>query len=308
MKNKSATKKSKIKTKERLFIICMLILPVAQWVVFWLSVNISSLSLAFTDARTGAFTLTNFERFWEQLTAPYGQINVAVKNTLKYFSVSLLVTNSLALVIAYFLYKRIAFAKGFRIIFYLPMVVSSVVMVFVFTQFINPNGLLGNLLDKLGIPMPEVGWLATKEHATGVILFYTVWTGVSTNMLLFGGAMARVPTEVLESARIDGCTAFREFFRIILPLITPTITTVVIVTFTGIFTSSGPILLFTRGDYETTTISYWIFEKIYGNGVIGGSPNNYNIVSCAGLCFTAVGVPIILLVRYLMEKMPAVEY
>ena len=301
-------KKKNRKMNERMFIIGMLALPFLQWLVFWLYVNMSSISLAFTDMRTGAFTWANFGTVWENLTAPYGEINIAVRNTLKYFLASLLLIDPLALVVAYFLYKRIAFSKVFRIIFYLPAVVSSVAMVAVFSQFIDPNGFLGNIMNKLGHPLPPEGLLARKDSATNVIVFYTVWTGISKNMLLFGGAMTRVPTEVLESARLDGCAAFREFFRIILPLIVPTITTIVIITFTAIFSSTGPILLFTGGGYETTTIAYWIFAKVWGNGVIGGSTSSYNLVSCAGLCFTLVGVPIILLVRYLMNKIPTVEY
>ncbi len=301
-------KKKKSKKHEIIFIVCMLALPVAQWLVFWLSVNLSSIKLAFTDMRTGEFTWVNFRNVWENLTASYGEINIAVKNTFKYFLAHLLITNTIALVVAYFLYKRIALYKGFRIIFYLPAIVSSVAMTTVFSQFIAPSGLLGNIMNAFGRPLPPEGLLARAGSATNVIIFYTVWTGISTNMLLFGGAMTRVPVEILESARLDGCSAFREFFQMIFPLILPTVSTVIIVTFTTIFTSTGPILLFTRGDYETTTIAYWIFEKVYGNGVIGGSTANYNIVSCAGLCFTVVGVPIIMFVRYLMNKLPTVEY
>lgn len=304
----TSVKKRRSKRSERIFVVCMLALPVAQWLVFWLYVNIGSISLAFTDARTGGFSWANFTRVWEELTAPYGEIHIAVKNTLKYFLTALCITNPLALIVAYFLYKRIALARVFRIVYYLPVVVSNVAMVAVFTQFIDPHGVLGFIMKTLGKPLPPEGLLARPSSATNVILFYTVWTGLSTNMLLFGGAMTRVPTEVLESARLDGCSAFREFFQLILPLITPTITTIVIVTCTSVFTASGPILLFTHGNAETTTIAYWIFSMVYGNGVIGGTASNYNIVSCAGLCFTLVGVPIILTVRYIMGKIPTVEY
>ena len=81
---------------------------------------------------------------------------------------------------------------------------------------------------------------------------------------------------------------------------------------TGLFTASGPILLFTPEIYEATayktmTISYWIFTQVYGTGGLGGS-GYYGVVSAAGICFTLVGVPIILLVRKLLDKIPVVEY
>jgi ABC-type sugar transport system permease subunit len=141
-----------------------------------------------------------------------------------------------------------------------------------------------------------------------MILIYNVWTGFTGNILLYCGTMARVPLEVLESSKIEGCGAFREFVQIIIPLIFPTISTQIILLFTGVFTSSGPILLFDpNSSYGTVTLSYWIFKQVYGTGTVGGS-GSYNLVSATGLCFTLFGVPIILFIRWLMERIPAVEY
>ena len=94
---------------------------------------------------------------------------------------------------------------------------------------------------------------------------------------------------------------------IIVPLIFPTLSTQFIFVLTGIFSSSGPILLFTKGAYETTTLSYWIFEQVYGGGTYGGS-GSYNLVSAMGLCFTLIGVPLILFARYLLNRVEDVEY
>jgi ABC-type Fe3+ transport system permease subunit len=68
------------------------------------------------------------------------------------------------------------------------------------------------------------------------------------------------------------------------------------------------ILLFgTDGKFRTMTLSFWIFKQVYGIGEFGGS-GSYNLVSATGLCFTLVGVPIILLTHWLVEKVPSVEY
>lgn len=294
------------KKKETAFIFCMLILPFLQWVVFWLFVNIQTIMLAFQDQRTEAFTFHNFTTFWESLTQG-GEIAIAVKNTFIYFGVNLIVVMPLALLISYFLYKRIMGYKAFRIIFYLPAIVSSVAMIAVFKSFISPKGPLDAIFGLFGKNIPPEGLLARAETATSTIVAYTIWTGFCGNILLFAGAMSRVPIDVLESAKLEGCGTFRELFGIIFPLIWPTTSTQIIFAFTGIFSSSGPILLFTAGAHDTTTISYWIFEQVYGTGAAGGA-GSYNLVSAAGLCFTLVGVPIILFVRWLMEKIPAVEY
>jgi ABC-type sugar transport system permease subunit len=138
-----------------------------------------------------------------------------------------------------------------------------------------------------------------------MIVLYTIWTGFSANILLFIGAMTRIPIEVFEAAKLEGCKPFKEFTSIVFPLIWPTISTMLILSFTGLFSSSGPILLFGAQSkvYETTTISYWIFKEVYEGG-LGG----INAVSATGLCFTMVAVPLILFVRWLAEKVPDVEY
>ena len=303
------TKKTSMKEskkKETLFLFFMLIGPFVQWIVFWLYVNLQTITLAFQDQRTEAFTFYNFINFWESLTKG-GDIAIAVKNTFVYFSSSLFIVMPLALLISYFLYKRVAGYREFRVIFYLPAIVSSIALITCYKGFISPNGPIKHVFAFFGKTIPPEGLLAREETATTTIVVYCIWTGFCSNILLFAGAMSRVPIDVLESAKLEGCGTFRELFGIIFPLIWPTTSTQIIFAFTGIFSSSGPILLFTSGAYETTTISYWIFEQVYGTGAAGGA-GSYNLVSAAGLCFTVVGVPIILLVRWLMEKIPAVEY
>ena len=307
MAKKSQT--SQFRIRQLIFVWGIIALPLLQWIVCWLFVNVSSIKLAFTDPRTSQLTFRNFQLFWENLTSPYGEIKIALSNTLKYFSTNLLIINPFACIVAYFLYKKIAGYKAYRVIFYLPAIVSSVAMVEAYRQFIGPGGALNALLNIFGASIPPEGLFARNETATGAILAYTIWTGCAANMLLFMGAMTRVPTEVLEAAKLDGCSAFMELMVIILPLILPTISTVVIVTCTNVFSASGPILLFTKGACQTTTIAYWIFAKVYGDGVSGGSSTaNYNIVSCTGLCFTLVGAPLIMGIRWLMDKLPTIEY
>ena len=293
--------------RQTLFLFCMLALPLLQWIVFWFYVNVQSIVLAFQDPQ-GAFTFANFASFFDELTVTTGKtIGVAVKNTMIYFSVGVLIQLPGALFIAYFLYKKILFFRVYRVLFYLPAIISGVVMVAAYRSIVDPNGPLEALMQLMGKRMPPEGYLARPESATLMIVLYVIWTGFGGNMLLFGGAMSRVPLDLLESARLEGCGPFRELVQIILPLIWPTISTMLIFTFTGIVNSSGPILLFTNGDFETTTINFWIFLKVYGQQG-NGAGGDYGVVSATGLCFTLVTVPLILFVRRLLEKVPTVEY
>ena len=295
------------KRGELIFLVCMLALPILQWLIFWLYVNVQSIALAFQDVH-GAFTWDNFTAFWEEMQATTGKtIGVAIKNTLIYFGVGVGIQLPGALLIAYFLYKKIWFNRVFRVLFYLHSIISAVVMVAAYRSIVDPGGPLYELVGILGGHFPSEGLLANPETATTMIVLFVIWTGFGGNMLLFGGAMSRVPIDVLEAARLEGCGPFRELVQIILPLIWPTICTMLIFTFTGIVNSSGPILLFTNGDYDTTTINFWIFLKVYGQQGAGAG-GEYGIVSAAGLFFTLITVPVILLVRWALEKVPSVEY
>lgn len=295
------------KRSQTLFLVCMLAVPLVQWLIFWAYVNFSSIILAFQDERTGLLTLHNFVTFWESLTSPFGELKISVRNTFIYFGSAMLISMPMSFLVAYFIYKRIGGYKVFRIVFYLPSIVNAVAMVAAYKNFIDPKGPLGTIVEFFGGKMSPEGLLGRPSTATWTIVLYTIWTGLGANMLLFGGAMTRIPVDLLESARLDGITAWKELTAIILPLVWSTVETVIIVALTGIFASTGPILLFTAGGSETSTLSYWIFAQVYGNGKVGGS-GSYNLVSCAGLCFTAVGVPVILGIRKLLEKVPAVEY
>ena len=306
--NKQKKKSVSWKKNQNIFLFCILLIPALNWLVFWLYVNISSFVLAF-QTNTGEWSLINFTLFWDQLTSPYGEtIGAGLLNTFAYFGLNLLVIFPLTLIISYFIYKRIAGYKAFRIIFFLPAIISGIVLVSVYTNMISPTGPIGALLKKMGVNMPEEGFLLNPDTATPAILIYCLWTGFTTNMIIISSAMSRVPVEVLESARLDGCSAFKELIFLILPMIWSSVSTLVIFLLTGIFNASGPILLFhPDGGFNTMTLSFWIYQQVYGGGAYGGT-GNYGLVSCTGLIFTCIGVPIILFVRRMIEKIPAVEY
>ncbi|MGN1062528.1 MAG: carbohydrate ABC transporter permease, partial [Candidatus Scatosoma sp.] len=286
-KNAGATgAKRALKRKQTVFLIAMLAVPVLHWLIFWLYVNVSSILLAF-QTKQGVWTLNNFSTLFHEFQTG-GTIAIALKNTLRYFCNNLLIM-AIALAISYFMYRGLKGSKAFRIIFYLPGIISSVALTTVFAEFISSaeTGAYGTVMRLLGKQDEMRQFLADSSLATETILFYCVWTGFGTNILLFTGAMRRIPVSLIESAQLDGCGMLREVFVIILPLIWPTVSTLIVLNCTSIFSASGPILLFTQGKYKTTTIGYWIFDMVYNY-------NNYNIVSAAGLFFTCIGVPFIL--------------
>ena len=108
--------------------------------------------------------------------------------------------------------------------------------------------------------------------------------------------MNSIDPSIIDAGRIDGAGPLRELVSIIVPCIWPTLSTMLLLCTTGIFTASGPSLLFDKGDYGTSTISYWIYEITSGSGSSGES---VELAAAIGLIFTILGLPIVLVVKKL---------
>ena len=291
---------SRKNVSKNIFVISMLIIPICSWLLFWLYVNIDMIFLAFQDT-AGKFTLDNFKYFWRELTEPGGTIGIALRNTLLYFVINVFLLMPSGTLIAYFLFKKIRWYKFLRFMLFLPGMIPGMVMIASFKEFIKPWGPIA----ALGVKLPDSGLLANEKTATATVMLYVIWTGLAGGMLLMNGAMTRIPTSVFEAAKLDGCGTWKEFIHLVIPLIMPTLSMQMIFACTGLFAASGPILLMTGGAYGTTTLSYWIFITTVQGSTASGA---YNIVSATGLVFTCVALPLILLVKFLSEKIEAVEY
>lgn len=294
--------KVRLKPIDRIFVIAMLAIPVVHWLVFWLYVNLSSILMAF-QIPTGEWSLVSIRQVLRDLgMADNSALLISIRNTAIYFVKDVLML-PLQLLVAYFLYKKMRGWRFFQIVFYLPAIISGVALANMFSRLIRFDGPFGILLEKLGVdPVPR--FLTNSDYATKTILFYTIWMGFGGQMLLFGGALARIPMELIESARLDGINTPKEFIYIIFPLVWGTMSTILILVMTQIFAMNGAILLFDpSGTFKTSTIGFWIFNKVR----LGGAAA-YNEVAAAGLLFTVVGVPVIMFLKWLVEKIPTAEY
>ena len=292
--------------RKNLFIVGMLSIAIVHFLVFWLYVNLSSILMAFKNVTIEGtkWGFGNFKIMFDSFRNPTSELRGAFVNTMIFFAVNLLIKLPLTFICSYFLYKKIKGYKYYRFVFFLPSIISAVVLTSLLKYMVNPGGPLPRIYEMLwGREAPL--FLADSDYALGVILFYTIWSGFGVNIILFQGAMSRIPPEIIEAGKIDGVGMTRELFQIVTPLVWPTISTVVVLAFVGIFSSSGEILLCTKGLYDTYTISYWIFELVQG---IKGTVN-LEYASTVGIFFSVIALPIVLLVKRGLEKITeSVEY
>ena len=307
--------RSKSHRTETVFILAMLAIPFINFLVFWLWPNFRSITIAFEVPSIEGFTLFNFERFFKELfndvTGP--RMWKMIDNSLILFIVSTFINLPLVLFLSYIMFKKVPGYKTFRVLFYLPAILGATVMTQIYKSLLMTGGPIEQLLNLLNIPMSDMtrfaGLLGSKETGMWMMVIYTLWTGVGVNMIMFTGAMNRVPQEIFESARMDGVGFFQEFFSIILPLIWPTVTTMVVFSMVGIFSNSGLVLLLSPENESTWNIGYYILSYTLNANNTIRVEDTFCYPAAIGLIFTLVNVPMVFGVKALCDRIGKdVEY
>ena len=187
------------KQRKLFFLWGMLALPLLQWLIFFVYVNIDSILMAFQelDLNTGevSWTFNNFKRFFYEWRA-LDSMKTAVKNSIL-AGLNDVVLILLSLLLSYFLYKKIPGRNAFRIIYFLPSVISMVIYTMVYKfMFDTSVGPINGLLGKLGVTdLPS--WFGDTKLAFPLILIYCLWVGTGYNILIFSAAMESIPEDVI---------------------------------------------------------------------------------------------------------------
>jgi len=154
-------------------------------------------------------------------------------NTLYYVALMVPLTTIGSVLLALMLNEKIAGMRVFRTIYYLPAVLSGVGVYFLWIQLLNPStGLINTMLGWAGIPGPA--WLSDPMWTKPAIIMMKLWS-VGGGMLLYLASLQGVPSQLYESAKLDGASAFRRFWHITLPMISPVIFFDVVTSFIGGF-------------------------------------------------------------------------
>lgn len=284
------------------FVAAMLIFPILQFLIFYVYINLQSFTLAFTNL-SGNFTLSNFREIIREWSNPsLLSLPDSLMRSVLTWSLNTIIVFPCTILFTYALYKKVPGEMAFRVIFYLPSIVGSVVFTTLFRYMLD--GPVSLLLYKLGIisqDLYQMGFFY-GDISFKTILFYGIWIGLCGNIVILTGSLARIPQEVFESAKIDGATFLQEFFYIVLPLIWPTVSMLLIYNLASIFTAdSGTYLLTGLGNEAASTGGYYIFTYVY-NVTLTGNTNGVYYPSAVGLFITVITLPIVLVIRYLLEK------
>ena len=169
--------------------------------------------------KTGDFGMGNIWVGLDNYKKAFGESETwqSLWNTIKYAIIEVPFGVAIALVLAVFLNKKLKGTSAFRTIFFLPMVCAPAAVAMVWRWLYNQQfGLLNNVFktDVAWISDPAITWISI-----GVI---GVWSVIGYNMVLFISGLQEIPGDYYEAAEIDGATGIKQFFKITVPLLSPT--------------------------------------------------------------------------------------
>jgi ABC-type sugar transport system permease subunit len=222
----------------------------------------------------------------------------AILNTLKFLLVHIPLQMVVALGIAVLLNSRLKFRGFFRAIFFLPVVVSGVVVTILWQQlYAFDSGLLNRMLSAIGIG--RIPWLIDPDMAMLSIALMATWKNVGIYIILFLVGLQDVPRELYESASIDGATRARQFFRITLPMLRPTFVVVVVLSTIGGFSLFVEPYVLTGGGPMESTLSAVLY--IYNQAFYF---NHMGYAATLGFVFALIILGVVLLQRKVIETEP----
>ena len=290
------------KQRRLAFYIALSFIPIAQASVFYIYLNINTIVLAFQDYDLESQKyiwagVANFKRLFQNFSADPAFL-LAFRNSLIAFIVPSVLIVPIGVLNGYYFYKHAPLGGVFQVFYYLPTIISSLVIAVL--------GLYG--IEEL---LPEVVRLITGTRGTRflsdspdtifptLLVFYTFIGWGGSGVILYPAAMSAVSPELREQAALDGCGSLGEFIHVIFPAIYPTFVTLLIVRMTTLFTNDLNLFAF-LGNYqpaEAQTIGYYSFTTIFNGG-----PAQYPYMATFGLLLTLVLAPTVLLTRKLLEK------
>jgi ABC-type sugar transport system permease subunit len=235
--------------------------------------------------------LRNFVRLFHDV-----QFLKAVTNTLIFIIIHIPLQITVALLLAVFLNQKIKFRGLFRATYFLPVVVSGVVITILWQQlYAYETGMLNTILIKLGFD--KIPWITSPNWAMPSIAIMATWKNVGLYIILFLVGLQGVPSYMYEAADIDGAKAHQKFFYITLPALNSTMVLVVILSTIGGFSLFIEPFVMTGGGPMNSTLSamLYIYNQAFYFGHMGYS-------ATLGFFFAFIILLIVLLQKKFIEK------
>lgn len=224
---------------------------------------IFSLSISFTDysGLNPSFNFVGLENFIELFSDEI--FLIALRNTAIFVVGTIPFTTTIALLLAVLINSKVVKLKGlFKAGFFLPSVMSMVVIATIWRYMYSADGIINTVLQTFGIEK-TTGWLASPDTALSSIMIMNIWAAIGYYTIIFLAGLQSIPEQLYESASIDGASNTKKFFNITLPLIKPTLFFVIAINTIRSFQIFSEIFTMTQGEplNSTQTIVHYLYIK-----------------------------------------------
>lgn len=220
--------------KQHLFFGYLFIAPTAIGLIL-LNIYPAIQTIILSFQRSTGFGNTTFVGLdnFKKLVAD-GEVWQSLLNTVTYVILSVPAIVILSLLTAVLLNTKIKGRSVYRTIYFLPVIAAPSAVAMLWRWLFNSEyGLINLVLEKFGIN--GIPWMTNPKIAIVTIVIVGIWSSVGYNMILLLSGLQEIPKDFYEAATIDGASSIQKFFKITLPLVTPTLFFVVVTTIIGAF-------------------------------------------------------------------------
>lgn len=278
-----------------------------HYLVFYVYINFNSFILAFreyyVDSDLGIFTYraAGFKNFVEAFNILKTE-SLAVGNSFLLLAVQLFIVTPLALLFSFYIYKKRPGTEVFRVMLFLPSVLSAVVFGLLYRYIC---GDVAVYIQKEWFHSDNaVNLLTNPSWQLFTVIIFNVLMGFGVSVLTYSGTMSGVNVSLIESAQLDGCNPLQEFVHIIIPMIWPTVVTLMIVSFSRVFTEQWQVYTLLQDvPGKATNLGYYLYSRaLYGSLEKSGNNIAYTTLSALGLILTAIVLPAAMIMRWALNK------
>ncbi len=297
---------SAVRKKKLAFYLSIIILPMIQFVIFYIVVNANTFVLALQDYEyTDSGELVSKFVWFDNIGAVLKDMFTkpvflhAIRNSFVAYLIGLVFSTVLSLLFSYYIFKKCPFANGFKVLLYLPNIVSVMVLSVMYNFLLNRG--IADVFNRANPGMEMLGLLKDPNTRFGAVMFFCVLVSFGSNVLIYSGSMSGISPSILEAGEVDGVNGAQEFFLIVLPQVYPMLVTFLVAQLATIFTNQ--INLFNlyglEAEYDVYTFGYYMYREITYNL---NDLTKYPYLSALGLLLTAIAVPVTLGARALLNK------
>ena len=247
---------------------------------------------------TGEFNGWGLGNFHDVLSGVNTKLPQALGNTFLYVLLTVPISVAISILLAYLLNQKIKLRALFHTAYFLPMVTSAVAVGMVWKFMFNGDyGILNWLLGLFG--GPKIPWLTRPEYSMAVMVIYGIWDSLPMTIILLISGLQNIDEHYYTVAKVDGAKAKRIFFRITVPLLSPTIGLVLIINSISAFKVFNSVVVLFSGTpgpmYNMYTMVYYIYEQI-------NTSLEYGRAAAASLILFAVILVFTMLQRLIQRK------